>query len=148
MTRNFPGLQMDVGSSRAAYSSVECKNGIEGTKMRTHPGVCFRTLGAALLSLCISITFLFAVLHWKDSIVLDKHPIICKELSVRKEWRSLSKEDQVDYLNAVLCLRTLDSKLGMEQSLYDDFPFIHSRIGNYSKFSKSLKLPASVTDGP
>ena len=51
------------------------------------------------------------------------HPII------RREWRSLSDADKSDYIAAVQCLRDSPSRLGLNQTLYDDFPYIHSRNG-------------------
>lgn len=55
------------------------------------------------------------------------HPII------RREWRSFSMNEKHDYLNAVRCLKDIPSRIGEAQSLYDDFPWIHYRIGDYCK---------------
>ena len=56
---------------------------------------------------------------------------VCKSPATRREWRSLSNLEKHDYLNAVQCLRTTNSRLEMNQTLYDDFPWIHTYIGGY-----------------
>jgi hypothetical protein len=57
----------------------------------------------------------------------------CKSPVVRREWRSLSNMEKHDYLDAVRCLKDVPSRIGESQSLYDDFPWIHYRIGDYCK---------------
>ncbi|KAL2217410.1 hypothetical protein M432DRAFT_516476, partial [Thermoascus aurantiacus ATCC 26904] len=54
----------------------------------------------------------------------------CKTPYTRREWRSLSREEKKEYIEAVQCLRRLPSRLGLNQSLYHDFPYVHSRTGN------------------
>ncbi|KAI9703544.1 MAG: hypothetical protein M1820_005848 [Bogoriella megaspora] len=56
----------------------------------------------------------------------------CVDPSLRREWRSLSDDEKQEYISAVQCLRRSPSRTNMSQSLYDDFPVIHTRIGNYS----------------
>ncbi|KAF2730278.1 Di-copper centre-containing protein [Polyplosphaeria fusca] len=56
----------------------------------------------------------------------------CATPVTRREWRALTETEQLHYLDAVQCLRTQPSVIGMNHSLYDDFPYIHSKIGNYS----------------
>lgn len=58
----------------------------------------------------------------------------CKHPVVRREWRSLSNKEKHEYLDAVLCLKDIPSRIGENQSLYDDFPRVHYRIGDYCKF--------------
>ena len=60
-----------------------------------------------------------------------KTAVFCKNPSVRREWRTLSHRQKHEYLRAVQCLSTTDSSLKLNQTLHDDFPWIHSRIGNY-----------------
>jgi hypothetical protein len=62
----------------------------------------------------------------------------CENPSTRREWRTLSAAEKHDYLNAVQCLRDTPSKLHPEYSLYDDFPWIHTRVGNYCECRSSL----------
>lgn len=49
----------------------------------------------------------------------------------RREWRTLSGIQRHGYLKAVLCLKRSPSRLGMNQSLYDDFPWVHAIQGGY-----------------
>lgn len=56
---------------------------------------------------------------------------LCAQPSIRREWRSLSQPEQLQYIAAVQCLRDKPSQLGLNQTLYDGFPWTHSRIGNY-----------------
>ena len=53
----------------------------------------------------------------------------CQNPSIRHEWRSLSKYEKNEYIQAVQCLSNTSSRLGINQTLYDDFPFVHSRSG-------------------
>jgi len=88
----------------------------------------------SFLSFFFSVVVIVVILN-QDSTTpsVNNAPIECQTPAVRQEWRALSKAEQIEYLEAVNCLRTLDSRIGMNHSRYDDFPFIHSRIGNYSK---------------
>ncbi|GAB7355848.1 hypothetical protein MBLNU459_g6510t1 [Dothideomycetes sp. NU459] len=53
-------------------------------------------------------------------------------LSVRREWRTLSRPEQTHYIDSVRCLLDQPSSLSANWSSYDDFPFIHSRVGWYT----------------
>ena len=55
----------------------------------------------------------------------------CPNPAFRMEWRNLSTTQQDAYISAVSCLRDLPSRLGLNQSLYDDFPYVHFRVGGY-----------------
>lgn len=54
----------------------------------------------------------------------------CSVIRVRKEWRKLSREEQIDYISAVKCLAKKPSKLipGGIYRRYDDFENVHSRM--------------------
>lgn len=54
----------------------------------------------------------------------------CTNMIVRREWRSLSRDEQTNYINAVKCLAKLPSKLlpGGDYRRYDDFENVHSRM--------------------
>ena len=62
----------------------------------------------------------------------------CQDPPIRREWRSLSLVQKHEYVDAVLCLRTIPSSLNPNMSLYDDFPFLHDTIGAYGIFRASL----------
>jgi hypothetical protein len=67
------------------------------------------------------------------SISINEPPSLsrCHDPPVRREWRSLSLAQKHEYVDAVLCLRTIPSSLNPNMSLYDDFPFLHDTIGAY-----------------
>ena len=72
----------------------------------------------------------------------------CQTLAVRHEWRSLSKKEKGAYLEAVQCLRTVPSRLGLNQTLYDDFPYLHTRTGEdgMSRLPDIMKVRAYLKD--
>ncbi|EHS63799.1 uncharacterized protein PGTG_21816 [Puccinia graminis f. sp. tritici CRL 75-36-700-3] len=50
----------------------------------------------------------------------------CKSVRVRKEWRTLSYEQQADYIKSIKCLVRLPSKLlGPSYRRWDDFEYVH-----------------------
>ena len=55
--------------------------------------------------------------------------IACTDPIIRREWRNLSDAEKSDYIAAIQCLRNSPSRLGLNQTLYDDFPYVHSRNG-------------------
>ena len=59
----------------------------------------------------------------------------CTEPIKRVEWRELPSSQQQSYINAVLCLKTKPSRIGLNTSLYDDFAFVHARYNQESKSS-------------
>lgn len=64
----------------------------------------------------------------------------CDDLVTRREWRTLSVAEKQDYLSAVQCLRNTPSRLHKEYSLYDDFPWLHTRVGKYCISPSSFYL--------
>lgn len=56
----------------------------------------------------------------------------CVNPQKRLEWRELSAADQKGYLDAVKCLKTKPSRIGLTKStLYDDFPYVHFNLSKY-----------------
>ncbi|KAH7182157.1 hypothetical protein DER46DRAFT_491256, partial [Fusarium sp. MPI-SDFR-AT-0072] len=49
----------------------------------------------------------------------------CRNPIKRVEWRELGDSDKQSYINAVKCLKTKSSRLGLKISLYDDFANVH-----------------------
>ncbi|CZS83131.1 unnamed protein product [Fusarium graminearum] len=49
----------------------------------------------------------------------------CQNPTKRVEWRQLKDADKQSYIDAVKCLKTKKSRLGLETSLYDDFAYVH-----------------------
>lgn len=54
----------------------------------------------------------------------------------RVEWRELGAANQKSYIDSVLCLKTKPSRIGLESSLYDDFPYVHFKLNDWSQFSQ------------
>ncbi|KAF2237624.1 putative tyrosinase [Viridothelium virens] len=64
---------------------------------------------------------------------------VCSDLSTRHEWRSLSQDEKRNYLLSVKCLKSKPSRLGFQnQSLYDDFPYLHSRQGEQTHYTAAF----------
>lgn len=62
----------------------------------------------------------------------------CGTLSVRREWRTLSRTEQTHYIDSVRCLLTLPSLIhpdAANASRYGDYPYIHSHVGYYTHHS-------------
>lgn len=55
-----------------------------------------------------------------------------QDAPLRVEWRSLSSAAKADYISAVKCLDGLPSKIGLETSRYNDFPYVHAQLNNES----------------
>ncbi|KAA1073719.1 hypothetical protein PGT21_023437 [Puccinia graminis f. sp. tritici] len=73
----------------------------------------------------------------------------CKSVRVRKEWRTLSYEQQADYIKSIKCLVRLPSKLlGPSYRRWDDFEYVHCDLRK-RLHTRPLFLPYAgvVTDG-
>ncbi|KAF2272786.1 Di-copper centre-containing protein, partial [Westerdykella ornata] len=55
----------------------------------------------------------------------------CSDVRIRREWRNLPLWQRDEYLHSVRCLKSKPSRIGLNHSLYDDFPWTHSRVGKY-----------------
>lgn len=60
--------------------------------------------------------------------------------SLRVEWRDLPEATQIGYVEAVKCLDTLPSKLGLETSRYNDFSYVHSALNLQSIYLIDIGL--------
>lgn len=63
----------------------------------------------------------------------------CKNPSTRREWRTLSRRQKIEYKQAVQCLTSTESIFGLNQSVHDDFTWVHSHVGNYCEANLRLK---------
>ncbi|KAI1071786.1 hypothetical protein LB507_005468 [Fusarium sp. FIESC RH6] len=52
----------------------------------------------------------------------------CKNAPKRLEWRQMDESTRKQYTDAVQCLPTRPSRIGLNTTLYDDFPYIHSQL--------------------
>lgn len=95
---------------------------------------------------CVAAAFLlggfgggvFLTTRWSASSESKGTPMTftaCKKPAVRREWRSLSRSEKLEYIQAVQCLRSKPSRLGLGHTLYDDFPYVHIHIGNDCRLS-------------
>ncbi|KAF5667277.1 monophenol monooxygenase (tyrosinase) [Fusarium heterosporum] len=55
----------------------------------------------------------------------------CTDPAKRIEWRELDPADQKGYIDSVLCLKTKPSRMGLNSSLYDDFPHLHFKLNDW-----------------
>ncbi len=70
-------------------------------------------------------------LSMNKAALISEDQTVCKDPAIRREWRTLSVLQNRDYIQAVQCLSTTHSTLGLNQTIHDDFPWVHSHIGNY-----------------
>ncbi|KAM0327201.1 hypothetical protein ACHAQA_006334 [Verticillium albo-atrum] len=75
----------------------------------------------------------FALIGAAAAVPLQQN-VTCKDPVLRQEWRQLSEATRQSYLAAVKCLKTKPSRLGLETSLYDDFPYVHARLDTQIHF--------------
>lgn len=67
--------------------------------------------------------------------VVPQHAIdTCTDPPKRIEWRQLGAETQKQYIDAVLCLKTKSSNMGLNTTRYDDFPYIHTHLDKTSSY--------------
>ncbi|KAK7931176.1 hypothetical protein PG985_001888 [Apiospora marii] len=52
----------------------------------------------------------------------------CADPAKRVEWRTLGADVQKQYVDAVLCLKTKPSGMGLNTTRYDDFPYVHTKL--------------------
>lgn len=57
---------------------------------------------------------------------------VCKNPSLRQEWRTLSIPQRQDYISAVQCLQSRPSRFGLNHTLHDEFTWVHRSLGNFS----------------
>lgn len=66
--------------------------------------------------------------------------VTCRNPALRQEWRTLSIQQKRAYISAVQCLQTKPSKLGMDHKLHDEFTWLHSRLGNFSRLLWNISI--------
>ncbi|KAL9119187.1 MAG: hypothetical protein Q9187_004258 [Circinaria calcarea] len=87
---------------------------------------------------CLAVGFAVGLLLRQTSRTSVSSRTVCGDPIVRHEWRSLSKVEKDSYLQAVQYLRTVPSTLGLNQSLYDDFSYIHTRTGEEAHYTAAF----------
>jgi hypothetical protein len=100
----------------------------------------FAGLAVIVLSAC-------TYMHWTvQSYTQPSERHYCDAISLRKEWRTLALHQKHEYIGAVQCLKTRPSKLGQNHSLYDDFPWVHSLVGEYGESLSVSRIQRQYTD--
>lgn len=95
-----------------------------------------RTKSPLVLSFCLCLISLltgFFASSLLEKTNRDSAKHVCSAPSIRREWRSLSDSEKDVYVDAVRCLRTKPSRIGMNHTLYDDFAYVHFQSNKESK---------------
>jgi hypothetical protein len=80
-----------------------------------------------ILSISIFVYLSLSILQLKPSSI-QPH-LSCQNPVLRKEWSATTDADRSSYINAVLCLATKPSRIGLVNStLYDDFAYVHNLL--------------------
>ncbi len=108
------------------------------TRNRLRSNSCLAVFVVILSLICLAVGFTSGA-HLKSFIAIDTSlgftaESVCNRPRYRREWRSLSHQEKHRYIQAVQCLKQIPSRLGQNQSLYDDFPYVHFRVGGYCTF--------------
>lgn len=128
-------IPVHTAEEEAGKDPVTTSNGYEN-KARRSTVVIF-TIGLAFLILLVAgaSSYLRLQSHNRDISTTS-----CLAPTIRHEWRSLIIQQQYDYINAALCLRSTPSRLHSGMSLYEDFPFLHDVVGDYGKPPNTLSM--------
>lgn len=82
----------------------------------------------------LGITLFKSYTLWKDgSRAESPDTTTCLDPYLRREWRSLSREEKSSYIDAVNCLALTPSVLRDNGTLYDDFPWAHNQVAHHSE---------------
>ncbi|KAK2025705.1 Di-copper centre-containing protein [Colletotrichum zoysiae] len=72
--------------------------------------------------------------HWRPDLSRTETPAdasgSCENPYFRREWRSLSKQEKKDYLDAFQCFIDSPSVMGLNGSLYNDFSWVHNLVAH------------------
>lgn len=90
----------------------------------------FKTAISAL-SLCISPHFVWTFPSLSPAALEARTK--CTDPVLRKEWSAATPEERTAYTNAVLCLATKPSTIGLNTTMYDDFAYVHNKLNQRSK---------------
>lgn len=123
---------------RFNYSLVDSENSArakDGAATIIHEPKIYRypikTTALVLVAAISVFIFLFAGFQLGSNLYFARNYHNCSSPTIRREWRSLSWVEKLNYIEAVQCLRGLPSRLGLNHSLYADFPYVHENVGNY-----------------
>ena len=96
--------------------------------------LCIAAFCLAIIISAVTFTILHSSKH-------ESATTVCTKPYIRHEWRTFSREEKRAYILSVKCLKTKPSRLGFQNhSLYDDFPYFHSRVGEQSRSAAPLRV--------
>ncbi|KAK3935487.1 hypothetical protein QBC46DRAFT_397384 [Diplogelasinospora grovesii] len=128
----------ESGSERNA---ADLDNGNEDKALAQEPISSLRQhlLSAyVLIATAVSLGFiLYATLPLPDLLQTQQRSP-CKEVSVRREWRSLNATERADFVDAMYCLASTPSSWADNRTIYDDFAILHGGIGSWCHRSASF----------
>jgi tyrosinase len=73
--------------------------------------------------------------------LIPRQNTTCVNPVKRVEWRELDPALQTQYIDAVLCLKTKPSGLGLSTTRYDDFPYVHTHLDKSSAYHYNKTYP-------
>ena len=118
-----PVLDLDFDDDKADGNPQHLVNNANRSKItRILVALCVAVL-------CTAFGFAGGILVKQNYASKPLSSTACTNPVIRREWRYLSDTEKSDYIEAVQCLRSSPSRLGLNQTLYDDFPYVHSRNG-------------------
>ena len=130
--------------SKVSYSTVEDGDYEEELKLggvsqsKTRPWSLLLITIIFLLSVIPTLILVFdrRLSSQHDAVILASNgpTWVCQQPTTRREWRTLSKPEKLDYVTAVRCLAAKPSKLRNNGTLYDDFPWVHKHLSSKSAF--------------
>jgi hypothetical protein len=116
-------------SSEPAYMQIMDEDKDEPSPSILHRSSFFTPLRLFLSVLLVVLT-VCGYSHWTSK-TRTPAPHFYERVSTRREWRTLTMLQKHDYIAAVRCLKITPSRLALNHTLYDDFPYIHYHIGEY-----------------
>jgi hypothetical protein len=111
---------------------------VETVVLASAPSPCTRYAKASIAAVVL-IVMLFLLWALRSNVVYGKSDEVCGEPTVRREWRTLSSLERLEYLRAVKCLSQIPSSV-CNGTLHDEFAYIHRKIGDYCT-QRHLLLP-------
>jgi hypothetical protein len=124
-------------SSEPAYMQIMDEDKDEPSPSILHRSSFFTPFRLLLSALLVVLT-VCGYTHWTSK-TRAPAPHLYERITTRREWRTLTMFQKHDYIAAVRCLKITPSRLALNHTLYDDFPYIHYHIGEYG----TLHLDAS-----
>ncbi|KAK0615237.1 hypothetical protein B0T17DRAFT_381458 [Bombardia bombarda] len=103
-----------------------------------------RPLGRLPVACLLIVAILIALLWVYDELdnTFNKTPKSrpCKNITVRREWRSLDPSEKTNFVNAIHCIAKTPSSWEQNRNttIYDDFAILHGGIGSWCHRSASF----------